>query len=83
MPTYDYLCTRCGTRFEAGHPVQAPTPACPACAGEVRQLITAAPAVHGYMARGRELAARSLEPETPRHAARHGHDCPCCREAGD
>jgi len=74
MPTYDYRCVRCRTQFEVRHGLAAPAPVCPQCGGEVRRLIRTAPAVHGHMARGRELAVRSLEPRR----AGHGPDCPCC-----
>lgn len=72
MATYDYECTRCGIRFEAVHAIDAHKPDCPACCGEVRQLILSAPAVHGRMARGRELAVRALAPQ---HV--HGPGCGC------
>lgn len=83
MPSYDYLCTACNTRFESQHPVQAPYPACPSCGSNVRKLFLKAPAVHGYMARGRERAVNSLEPGSMQSAGAHGANCPCCRRTPD
>jgi len=76
MPSYDYRCTRCQWEFEARHAMGAARPACPACGGESMLLFLSPPAVHGHMARGRELAVRSLEPGPDRGA--HGPGCPCC-----
>lgn len=76
MPSYDYRCEQCDTRFEAHHPIAAPPPPCPDCGGEVSLVFLHAPAVHGHMARGRELAVRTLEP--PASGAHHGPQCPCC-----
>ena len=75
MPSYDYYCQRCSTQFEARHPIATPRPPCPGCGGAVRLVFLHAPAVHGHMARGRELAVRTLEPPPD---ARHGPHCPCC-----
>lgn len=77
MPTYDYRCCQCGHSFEARHPIDVCAPPCPACGGAADKVILSAPAVHGYMARGRELAVRSLEPREA-HTG-HGSGCPCCR----
>jgi putative FmdB family regulatory protein len=74
MPTYDYACWHCDTRFEAHHPLTIAKPSCPVCGGETHRLILSAPAVHGRMAKGRDEAVRSLE--TAQH--HHGKDCPCC-----
>jgi putative FmdB family regulatory protein len=74
MPTYDYACSVCDNHFEASHPLLGDKPACPLCGGETSRLILSAPAVHGQMAKGREAAVRSLDPERQRH----GKDCPCC-----
>jgi putative FmdB family regulatory protein len=76
MPSYDYQCRRCDTRFEARHPISAPRPPCPDCGGQTERVILYAPAVHGYMARGREQAVRTLEPPAP--GSGHGPRCPCC-----
>jgi putative FmdB family regulatory protein len=70
MPSYDYRCTNCENLFEAVHAIQAPRPTCPMCGGDTKRLIISTPAMHGFMARGRELAARSL-PEC-------GKGCRCC-----
>lgn len=70
MPTYDYRCILCHTDFEAHHGLSAPAPACHRCGGEARRVYLSAPAVHGAMARGRDLAVRSL-PEC-------GKGCRCC-----
>lgn|GEM_PF-1064151 len=76
MPTYDYRCAVCKRVFEATHSVSAKRPQCPHCEGSVERIFLFAPAVHGYMARGREEAARTLEPKTT--ISGHGPNCPCC-----
>ncbi len=73
MPTYDYLCTQCKLQFEARHSINAPGPTCPACGGETEKIFLCAPATHGNMARGRNIAMRSLEPE----AGQHRPGCGC------
>lgn len=70
MPTYDYQCSTCKNRFEATRAILAAAPPCPLCGSKTGRVILAAPAVHGGMARGRELAARSL-PQC-------GKGCRCC-----
>jgi putative FmdB family regulatory protein len=70
MPTYDYQCRECQTRFEARHAIDDEIPPCIACGGEARRLILSPPAVHDFLARGRDKAARSL-PEC-------GKGCRCC-----
>ena len=70
MPTYDYQCRECQAQFEAHHAMTAGPPACVACGGEARRIILSPPAVHGFLARGRDVAARSL-PEC-------GKGCRCC-----
>jgi len=76
MPSYDYRCTRCHSQFEARHAMTAARPPCPSCGGAAELMFLSAPAVHGHMARGRELAVRSLEPR--QHSGGHGPGCPCC-----
>ena len=44
MPIYEYLCKKCGHRFEKMHGHSEPAPPCPKCGGEVGQLLSA-PAV--------------------------------------
>ena len=77
MPTYDYQCQDCHRQFEARHAINERSPACPACGGRAEKVILSAPAMHGHMARGRELAMRSLhpKPDTPSHT--HGPGCQC------
>ncbi len=70
MPTYDYRCLSCQGEFEARHGMSAPAPRCVICGGASQRLLRAPPAVHGKLARGRELAAQSL-PEC-------GKGCRCC-----
>jgi putative FmdB family regulatory protein len=77
MPTYNYRCDSCNLVFEATHAIAANRPSCPECGGSVTQVFLVAPAVHGSMARGREMAVRSLEPKPA--AGGHGPNCPCCR----
>lgn len=76
MPTYDYRCPACHSRFEAHHRINDPTPACPACGATSRRIILSAPAVHGYMAQGRAAAAATFE--TDSSGPGHARGCPCC-----
>lgn len=71
MPTYSYFCERCEKSFTAMHSVSAEKPPCPVCKGKVERRILSPPATHGRMARGRELAMRSLE--TSKDKSGHGH----------
>jgi putative FmdB family regulatory protein len=43
MPTYQYECDKCGTRFDVSRPIGARgTPACPKCSSKsVRQVLGA------------------------------------------
>lgn len=70
MPNYDYRCRSCRNTFEAVHMMSATPPPCPACGGAVGRIFVRAPAVHGFMARGRERASGSL-PQC-------GKGCRCC-----
>jgi putative FmdB family regulatory protein len=76
MPTYDYHCPNCQSQFQAKHPMNAEAPTCSACGGVPVKVILSAPAVHGYMARGREAAVRTFEQQTSKSG--HGPGCPCC-----
>ena len=74
MPKYDYECTQCAHRFESQHAMDAPAPDCPLCQAKVKKLFLRAPAAHGHMANGRELAMQSLD--TPKkHACGGGCQC--------
>lgn len=70
MPIYDYQCSACLGHFEARRAISADAPHCPHCGGPSMRTILSAPAIHGAMARGRDLAARSV-PEC-------GKGCRCC-----
>jgi len=70
MPTYDYECTGCGVQVETRHAIGVAPPPCRTCGGGLRRVLLQAPAMHGFSARGREAAARSL-PEC-------GNGCRCC-----
>lgn len=79
MPTYDYRCMHCQTPFEASHAMNEPAPNCPNCGGRPEKTILTAPAMHGQMARGRELAMRSLQPSRMNAGSNgHGPSCSCC-----
>jgi putative FmdB family regulatory protein len=40
MPTYEYLCKACGTRFEVWqHMTDEPLTTCPSCHGEVHRVL--------------------------------------------
>jgi putative FmdB family regulatory protein len=42
MPTYDYLCTKCGRRFEEIQKMSdPPLTKCPSCRGKLKRLIGA------------------------------------------
>ncbi len=77
MPTYDYCCTQCKLKFESRHAMNADSPCCPLCGGAAVKLILSAPAMHGAMARGRDLAMRSLEPKPGQKKHVHGPGCGC------
>lgn len=77
MPTYDYNCADCHQPFAVWQRMTAERPRCPDCGGEAERVFLCAPAVHGAMARGRELAARTFEPKAASGTHRPG--CPCCR----
>lgn len=70
MPVYDYQCSVCRAQFEAQRAIAAGAPPCPQCGGSALRKILSAPAIQGAMARGRDLAARSI-PEC-------GKGCRCC-----
>jgi putative FmdB family regulatory protein len=70
MPVYDYQCSVCRSKFEARRAIAAAPPPCPNCGGASLRVILSAPAVHGAMARGRDLAAKSI-PQC-------GKGCRCC-----
>jgi putative FmdB family regulatory protein len=40
MPTYEFICSQCNERFERFQPMSATVPACPACGGEARRMIS-------------------------------------------
>ena len=68
MPTYDYECLECQTRFEARHAIAEEAPACASCGGEARRLILSSPAVHGFV-HGAEIWLRVPFPNAERDAA--------------
>jgi putative FmdB family regulatory protein len=70
MPIYDYQCSICHAPFEARRAFAAEAPPCPRCGGSAARMILSAPAIHGAMARGRELAANSIPT--------CGKGCRCC-----
>jgi len=69
MPTYEYVCLSCGTRFEMIHGINADGPTtCPVChEGPVRKGFSA-PSVHfkgsGWAKKDRSAASRSPSPST-------------------
>lgn len=77
MPLYDYRCQDCHGQFEAQHPIEAHSPACPVCGGRAEKVILSAPAMHGHMSQGRELAMKSLEPKPGTRPHSHGPGCQC------
>ncbi len=78
MPTYDYQCTQCKLQFEAHQSIDAAAPDCSACGSVTEKVILSAPAMHGNMARGRDLAMRSLQPK-PDQTHKHAPGCGCGR----
>lgn len=77
MPTYDYQCTQCKKQFEVRHAINASSPYCSICGGPTKKLFLSAPAMHGTMARGRDMAMRSLEPKPSQGKHIHGPSCGC------
>ncbi|MHB1322118.1 MAG: FmdB family zinc ribbon protein [Acidithiobacillus ferrivorans] len=77
MPIYDYLCAQCNLQFEARHAINAASPNCPICESAVEKTVLTAPAMHGHMARGRDLAMRSLQPKPGQEKHIHGSGCGC------
>ncbi|WP_375142702.1 FmdB family zinc ribbon protein [Methylomonas koyamae] len=78
MPTYDYHCGNCGSDLEFRHSVNSNAPECPQCGGIMEKRILSAPAVHGYMAVGRNQAMASLQRPLEEASHRHGPGCGCC-----
>ena len=77
MPVYDYLCTQCKLQFEVRHSINASNPDCLACGSTAEKVILYAPAMHGNMARGRDLAVRSLQPKADQVNHVHAAGCGC------
>ena len=77
MPTYDYQCTQCKLQFEVRHSINASNPDCSACGSMAEKVILFAPAMHGNMARGRDLAMRSLQPKPDQTNHGHAPGCAC------
>ena len=67
MPTYEYLCSSCGERFERFQMMSAPPlTSCPDCGGRVERLVGT----------GSAFLIRSGSGSAP--AGRCGHSTPCC-----
>jgi putative FmdB family regulatory protein len=50
MPTYEYVCEKCGFRFERRQAItEAPVSECPECRGNVRRLVSGGV---GFIAKG-------------------------------
>ncbi len=77
MPTYDNQCTQCKRQFEVRHAINAPNPVCPLCGGATEKVILFPPGIQGHMARGRDLAMRSLQPKPSQQKHIHGAGCGC------
>jgi len=77
MPIYDYLCTECKLQFEVRHSINAPKPTCSVCGSGLEKIIISAPAMHGNMARGRDLAVRSLHTKNEYVNHIHSPGCGC------
>jgi len=76
MPTYEYECRECGTRFERLQKMSdPPVQTCPQCDGEVERLISAGA---GFILKGAGFYSNDYKNSRPSC----GHDTPCCgREA--
>ena len=49
MPIYEFVCERCGAKFDQLMSMSDPTPSCPQCSGDqVRKLVSAA----GFVLKG-------------------------------
>jgi|APLak6261663543_1056040.scaffolds.fasta_scaffold29227_2 putative FmdB family regulatory protein len=77
MPTYDYHCESCCSDMEFRHPVNGNAPECHRCGTIMKKRILSAPAVHGYMAAGRNQAMASLHRPLEEASHRHGPGCGC------
>lgn len=76
MPTYNYQCVKCNLQIKKNNKIYDVTPDCPACGGKTEKIFLSAPAIHGHMARGRELAIESLHPRSG-DGRIHGMSCGC------
>ncbi|HVY09002.1 MAG TPA: FmdB family zinc ribbon protein [Mycobacteriales bacterium] len=73
MPTYEYVCTKCGERLEA---VQSfndpPLTKCPACKGKLRKVFSAAGIVFkgsGFYKTDSRSGSKSSSSSTPKEPA--------------
>ena len=74
MPTYEYLCSSCGHRFERFQRMSAlPETMCPECGGPVRRLPGTGSA---FLIRGSTRA-----PSPPPRLGHCGDSAPCCGRA--
>ena len=65
MPTYEYLCSSCGNRFESFQKMSdLPHDKCPACGESVKRLFSAS---SGFIIKGSGKAKTAC-----------GSDVPCC-----
>ncbi len=83
MPTYDYICEKCGHRFEIQHGMNDEHNGnCPACGGKVKRLITGGT---GYIMKNggtRNLTGNKLKPACGRETTCCGRDS-ACGKSGD
>jgi putative FmdB family regulatory protein len=63
VPTYTYLCPRCGEFEQQQTMSDSPLESCPRCGGEVKRVIAAGP---GFIMKGKGSAANC------------GQHSPCC-----
>ena len=79
MPTYDYICERCGLRTEVMHGLHASGPeACPACGGGPMRKALHPPAIHfkgtGWAKKERAAAGTPARDATAPPAAKSPAD---------
>jgi putative FmdB family regulatory protein len=80
MPTYEFRCESCGSRFELFLPITAPDPeSCPECGGgPIKRL----PSMGiGVIFKGAGFYATDYRPESYKKAERRERECGECKSA--
>jgi putative FmdB family regulatory protein len=84
MPTYEYECKACGSRFERFQSITAePVKDCPECGGSVHRLIGAGAAVLSKSANPPPMPSCGQQPFCGPEAPCFGGEPPCCGPSCD